>query len=57
MGLEGAQAKGGETRPHSGKNSYLIKFIYWESGYLINILTRKYFFKYLIDYYKYVTYE
>ena len=52
MGLEGAQAKGGETRPHSGKNSYLIKFIYWESGYLINILTRKYFFKYLIDYFK-----
>ena len=26
------------------KNSYMTKLIFWESGYLINILTRKYFF-------------
>ena len=48
--------KGGGNQTSFKKNSYLTKFIFWESGYLINILKGIFFLKIILIISNYVTY-
>ena len=50
------QLAGGGNQTSFKKNSYMTKLIFWESGYLINILKRKDFFNIILIISKYVTY-